>query len=298
MSKKTRVTSIVIFSVILIILLLGIVLLGKPGPRPESLSETMKDAVLHESMRVSLFGIKDVNPGLISAYIVTGIISLFAIICRIFVIPRFKEIPGKFQLFLETLVGLFRGLAKGNSPEKNKVLSAYIFAAGVYIFVGTIFELIGVQVITTSGASISLPAPLSDINAAIAMGCGSYLFILIGGITNNGFHGLLGTIKEFSLPLSMSFRLFGALLSGALVTELVYYTMGLSFVLPVLVGVLFTLLHALIQAYVLTLLVSIFYGEVSEKKPEKPKKKKRKKNDKNETSIQDQKSTITPEVSK
>ena len=63
----------------------------------------------------------------------------------------------------------------------------------------------------------------------------------------------------------MSFRLFGALLSGALVTELVYYYSNLSYVLPVLVGLLFTLLHALIQAYVLTLLTSIFYGEVSEK---------------------------------
>ena len=69
---------------------------------------------------------------------------------------------------------------------------------------------------------------------------------------------------EFSLPISMSFRLFGALLSGLLVTELVYYSLSLSFVLPVFVGVMFTLLHALIQTYVLTTLVSIFYGEVTE----------------------------------
>jgi len=62
----------------------------------------------------------------------------------------------------------------------------------------------------------------------------------------------------------MSFRLFGALLSGLLVTELVYYYIHLSFVLPVVVGVLFTLLHALIQAYVLTMLTALFYGEVSE----------------------------------
>ena len=73
------------------------------------------------------------------------------------------------------------------------------------------------------------------------------------------------TLKDFSLPISMSFRLFGALLSGALVTELVYYYLALSFVLPVIVGVLFTLLHALIQAYVLTMLTSLFYGEVTEK---------------------------------
>lgn len=92
----------------------------------------------------------------------------------------------------------------------------------------------------------------------------SYLVILSGGIAANKLRGAANTLKDFSLPISMSFRLFGALLSGLLVTELVYYSLSLSFVLPVFVGVMFTLLHALIQTYVLTTLVSIFYGEVTE----------------------------------
>ena len=306
MSKKRRIVSIVVFAVIILAILAGIYLLGKPQPKAEDLRETMRDAVLHEYMKVSLFGIKDVNPSLISAFAVTGILTVFALICRIFVIPRFTEIPGKFQMVLEALVDYFRNLGKTNSPEKHKLLSAYVFTAGVYIFVGTMFELFGIQAITTSGVSISLPAPLADINGAIAMGCMSYLFILFGGIANNGIHGFLGTIKEFSLPLSMSFRLFGALLSGALVTELVYYASFLSYGVPVIVGVLFTLLHALIQAYVLTLLVSIFYGEVSEKKLQKPKKRKRKSKAiaatdntaENNTEVNTENSTITPEVSK
>ena len=118
--------------------------------------------------------------------------------------------------------------------------------------------------VTTTGNSVALPAPLSDINGAIMMGCTSYLFIMTGGIAANGVKGIFKTLKEYSLPISMSFRLFGALLSGALVTELVYHYTALSYVLPVLVGVMFTCLHALIQAYVLTMLVSLFYGEVSE----------------------------------
>ena len=77
---------------------------------------------------------------------------------------------------------------------------------------------------------------------------------------------------ELSLLLSTIFRLFGALLSGLLVTELVYYYFALSFVLPVAVAVAFTLLHALIQAYVLTTLTALFYGEMSE--PIRPKEKK------------------------
>ena len=52
----------------------------------------------------------------------------------------------------------------------------------------------------------------------------------------------------------------------------------LSFVLPVIVGVLFTLLHAVIQTYVLSTLVSVFYGEAVEPKPEKIKNKKKRVN--------------------
>ena len=118
--------------------------------------------------------------------------------------------------------------------------------------------------VTTDETSIALPAPLADINGAIMMGCLSYLVILSGGIAGNGMRGVGKTLKDFSLPISMSFRLFGALLSGMLVTELVYFYISLSFVLPVVVGVLFTLLHALIQTYVRTMLTSVFYGEVTE----------------------------------
>jgi F-type H+-transporting ATPase subunit a len=80
------------------------------------------------------------------------------------------------------------------------------------------------------------------------------------------------------------------LLSGALVTELVYYYTGLSYVLPVLVGVLFTLLHALIQAYVLTMLCSLFYGQVSDNTPKPPKEKKERRKDtkKRQTVVKDE----------
>lgn len=273
MSKKRKIISLAVWLSLVFASLIG-VFLADGMENSESVREIMRDAVLHESNKISLFGLLEVNPAVISAFTVTGILLVFALIVRIFVIPKFKRIPGKFQLLLEELVRFFDGLAKSNSPHRNAFLGAYIFAAGVYIFVGTIFELFGVQAVTTHGYPMALPAPLSDINAAIALGCMSYLAILSGGIAANGIKGVGKTLKEFSLPISMSFRLFGALLSGLLVTELVYYYSTLSFVLPVVVAVLFTLLHALIQTYVLTMLTSLFYGEVSEVHAPKPKKNK------------------------
>lgn len=255
-----------------LLLLAGALFAGSPG-RAETVKETMRDAVLHDVNRIGLFGLKEVNPGLISAFTVTLILLLAAAGIRIFVIPKFRYRPGKFQMLLEEAVGLFSGMAKGSSPHRCGFLGAYIFAAGAYIFVGTLFELLGLQALTVHGSPITLPAPLSDVNAAIAMGTFSYLVILSGGVAVNGVKGVGKTLKEFSLPISMSFRLFGALLSGLLVTELVYYYVSLSFVLPVIVGVLFTLLHALIQTYVLTMLTALYYGEVSEPSPPKEKKK-------------------------
>ncbi len=259
----------------IVLIVVGIILLWPPGAKHQTIKEVMKDGVLHEDNKMSLFGL-EVNPALISAYTVTAILLLIAALIRIFAIPKFKTVPGKLQCVIEKLVEFFSDMAHANSHHRPRFVGAYIFSAGIYIFFGTLFELFGVQWLTTDGVSVSLPAPLSDINAAIAMGVMSYIIILGAGIICGGFRGALGVLKDFSLPISMSFRLFGALISGLLVTELVYYYVSLSFVLPVIVGVLFTLLHAIVQTYVLATLVSIFYGEAVEPKPKKVKIKKAK----------------------
>ena len=274
--KKGTTVFLILWIALIVLLLAAIFLIGLPKEHAESIKEAMKDGVLHETNKISLFGLIDVNPALISAYIVTGVLLLSAALIRIFALPHFKEVPGKFQSVIEKLVEFFNDMAKGHSPHKTPFVAAYIFSAGVYIFFSTLFELFGIQAVTTQGHSVALPAPLADINAAIAMGVLSYLVILFAGIIVNGLKGGLSVLKDFSLPISMSFRLFGALLSGMLVTELVYYYAMLSFVLPVIVGVLFTLLHAVIQTYVLATLVSVFYGEAVE-----PKKKKEKVKQKN-----------------
>lgn len=261
LNKKFIITVSVVAIVLVALLAAAIVIAAKP--RSGEISDELTDAVLHEEKKISLFG-WEVNPAAISALIVTAILLIFAVCVRVFAVPRFKEVPGKFQLVIEKVVDFFDNMARTNSPHSNGFLSCYIFSAGCYIFVGTLFELFGVQAVATNGYSVSLPAPLSDVNAAIAMGCMSYLVIFFGGIIKTRVRGFLLALKEFSLPISMSFRLFGALLSGLLVTELVYYTISLSIVLPVIVGVLFTLLHALIQTYVLVVLTATYFGEVTE----------------------------------
>ena len=274
--KSKRMIFLAVWLSMIAVITVAIILLLPPEEKHETIRELMRDGVLHEHNKMSFFGLK-VNPAVISAYTVTAILLIAAALIRIFAIPRFKTVPGKFQSIIEKLVEFFTDMANKNSHHKPRFVGAYIFSAGVYIFFSTLFELFGMQWITTDGVSVSLPAPISDINAAISLGVLSYAVILGAGIINGGVRGALGVLKDFSLPISMSFRLFGALLSGLLVTELVYYYIGLSFVLPIIVAVMFTLLHAAIQTYVLATLVSIFYGEAVEPKPKKQKTTKEKK---------------------
>ena len=270
--KKRTAAVVVALIIFCAVVLIGAFLAADPDRRRESVNELMNNAVLHETDGIDLFGIMTVNPSVVSAYIVTAMLLLIAALIRIFAVPRFTYVPGAFQSIVEKCVEFFDDTAKKNSPHHNSFLSAYIFSAGLYIFFGTIFELFGIQAVNANGISVSLPAPLSDINAALSLGCLSYLVILGGGIVHSGLKGAGSVLKDFSLPVSMSFRMFGALLSGLLVTELVYYTISLSIVLPVAVGLMFTVLHALVQTYVLITLTSVFYGEAAE--PRKNKKTK------------------------
>ncbi|MBO4500702.1 MAG: F0F1 ATP synthase subunit A [Clostridia bacterium] len=269
--KGKRVVFLIVWLSLIAALVTAIFVIGLSKGESESIREVMRDGVLHDKNKVSFLGLA-VNPAVISAYAVTAILLFAALLIRIFAIPRFKTVPGKFQAVLEKAVDFFYDMAKGNCSRRVFFAGAYIFSAGIYIFFGTLFELFGAQAVSTSGGSITLPAPLADINGALAMGVLSFLVILGAGLFTNGPKGALRVLKDFSLPISMSFRLFGALLSGLLVTELVYYYTALNFVVPVLVGVIFTLLHAVIQSYVLTILVSIFYGEAVEHLKKRDKK--------------------------
>ena len=66
---------LVIWAVVVLLLLTGALLAG-PQDRSESVQEAMRDAVLHSVNRISLFGLKTVNPGMISAFVVTAACSL------------------------------------------------------------------------------------------------------------------------------------------------------------------------------------------------------------------------------
>ncbi len=210
-----------------------------------------------------------VNPSFRTAFYLTLLVLVFALVFRFLIFPRFKKVPGTFQALIEKACETVEGIAKENSPRSYGFLGAFSFASWIYIGLGTLCEILGIRAI------------LVDLNACIALAVTAYTIMLVGGIRFNRFRGAGSVLKDFSLLLSMSFRLFGSMIGGLLITALVYHYIALSIGIPVIVGVVFTLFHAVIQSYVYTLLTAMFYGEAAEERTidssrfKEPKKKKK-----------------------
>lgn len=226
-----------------------------------TLGETLKHAMLPE--KINLLGMS-VGPSFFSAIFTTAIILLLCLLIRIFVIPKFKNVPGKMQMCLEGIVNFFDNIVNDSTHKYKGFLAPYIFTAACYICLGTLIEMLGIRPV------------MSDINACIGMALFTYLQLVVYSFINRGpIKGLMHSVQEFTIAISFSFRLFGSILSGLLIMELVYSYLWLSFVVPAFLSVIFTLFHAFIQSYVFAMLSALFLGDaIGEKNEILPKKKK------------------------
>ena len=96
MSKKRKIISLAVLGVLLLASLALSLLLGKGGAK-ESLQTIMRDAVLHEDNKISLFGLMDVNPAVVSGFIVTGVLLVLAALAVITIALGCVILFGKFD---------------------------------------------------------------------------------------------------------------------------------------------------------------------------------------------------------
>ena len=119
-----------IFTVVWITLIVGLLAaVIAAGPalgrgESESIREVMRDLVFHDSNKMRFFGLQ-VNPAVISAYAVTGVLLFATLLIRIFEVPRFKTVPGKFQAVLEKAVDFSGGMAEERASRWVTFVPAY-----------------------------------------------------------------------------------------------------------------------------------------------------------------------------
>jgi F-type H+-transporting ATPase subunit a len=205
----------------------------------------------------------------ITASAVVALILLFALIVRVFCIPRWrkKRSPGALQTVLESVVGMFEREGQDAVGHNAKYLAPWYLGCCGLIFFGTLTELFGFR------------PPLTDMNVTLALGASTFVFMIVFGVKEKKakFFGrykiVIPILTDAVVPVSMALRLFGSVFSGYVIMHLIYSATDaiqiggvapLAVGLPALALILTTLFHAFIQTYVFMMLSYAFVSETTE----------------------------------
>ena len=240
-----------------------------------SISEELQEKIFPHNIIEK--GIFVVNDSVFSGFIVVVALLLVALILRLTIIRKWKTTPTGGQMFLEWLVSFFDKSADEMTEDYGGLMGPYTLGAAAYICCGVLVELFGLR-----------PA-IADIGACVSLALCTFLFIHTLGFHKNKARRLLhflnpiNIVTDLSVPVSMTFRLFGSILSGMVIMDMIYilvegiWYIGLPLILPAVLTPLFTLFHAFIQSYVFASLTLTFVQEAIETPPKKPKRRKDKK---------------------
>ena len=160
-------------------------------------------------------GLFAVNDSVISGFIVVAVILLAALIMRLTIIRKWKTTPTGGQMFLEWLVCTFDKQAEDSTENYASFMGPYTFGAAAYICCGVLVELFGLR-----------PA-MADVGACLSLALCTFLFIHTLGFVKKKHRRLLhylnpiNIITDIAVPVSMTVRLFGSILSGMVIMELV-----------------------------------------------------------------------------
>lgn len=227
------------------------------GTEKPPMGEIVADEVFPHTV-FTLFGY-DISMAVLSVWITTFVLICFAIIFRFVIFPRFKTVPTGFQAFIEWIVGAFAGMSKENVHGYSKALGPYVFAMAAFICIGTLTEMLGIR------------PPNADVNVCIALAICTFILIHFYGFRHKKakylgkYKILIPLLTDIAVPVSMTFRMFGSILSGFLMMALINNVLApLTPVLPAFASLLFTCFHALIQSYVFAVLSLSFVAEAIE----------------------------------
>lgn len=175
--------------------------------------------------------------------------------------------PTGLVLFLEILVNMTEATVTQTMGLRNLDFAPFVGAMALYLAGANLFGLIG------------LAAPTSDINVTLALACFAMWMMIRTGCK---FHGLGGTLRnmffgefpwlfplevvsQLARPISLAFRLFGVILSGELLLQLIKN--ALRWASPLVVPFLqiyFDLFEGLIQVMIFVMLAMVWTSMLTE----------------------------------
>jgi F-type H+-transporting ATPase subunit a len=202
----------------------------------------------------------DVGQSMLVAWGAVVFLILAAAALRIWVIPRFKDVPGRFQLLIELMVDGIRSYTHSNLHQGAETLAPYVLTVALYIISMGTAELFGFR---AAMADLSMTAGLAIISFALIFGYAFKYRGVWGTIKSFGhpkpFMAPITIITELVKPLSLSCRMFGNMLGGMIIMELLYIVCAP--IIPAFFAIYFDLFHMLMQTYIFLTLTMAFIQE-------------------------------------
>ena len=187
-----------------------------------------------------------------------------------------KTVPKGKQVIAETIVGWIYKYTRDNMGKENEHFAPYIGTIFSFILVGSSLGLLGLRPTT------------ADLNVTAALAVMTFFLIQANAIKTLGVRGRLSEmcdpypfmfplklLEEFTLPVSLTLRLFGNILGGVIVVDLwmhlMEYLSGLLTSVPFLRAVtvlplngFFDMFEPVIQTYIFSMLTMVFLSNAME----------------------------------
>lgn len=215
---------------------------------------------------MKLFGKEIFVPdSIVNSFIVGIILTVFAIVAN----KKFKNVdkskkPEGFQNFVEVIVELVSNLTLMIMGEEMFYFMPYIGTLVLYLLVANLFGLLG------------FTPPTSDYSVTATLALMTFSLVEFYRAKTKGFVGFfksfteplplltpLNVIDEFANPISLSFRLFGNILSGVIIMGLVYNALG--YFAPIItpwMHAYFDVFSGVLQTFIFAMLTMIFITNV------------------------------------
>lgn len=231
------------------------------------------------------FVIPGTNIEITETLVIGWIIILIVFLLCLFLTRNLKKIPEtKSQVVAEMFVNFVNNMVRGTMGDKFMKFAPYIATLLVYSVLGGTISLFGLRAMT------------SDFNTTLCWALMTFSLITFYKIKTNGFLGYLKSftepiklltplnlISEAAIPVSMSFRLFGNVAGGTVITALLYQALGalskalhISFEIgpfnlaltqlfvPAVLSIYFDLFSACVQAYIFAMLTMVNISAATE----------------------------------
>lgn len=196
---------------------------------------------------------------IVNTWFIMLVLIVLAIIARI-KLRDFKEVPTGFQNLVEAVVETFDNFATNTLGQKLAYISPWFFMVFVFILSSSLFSIFGLR------------APTADWATTFALAFASFSLMILMGIKHRKGEYLktffsphpiffpLNLVGELAKPVSLSFRLFGNMLSGTIILTLYYGLTPLfvQFGIPALLHAFFDVIFGAIQTYIFVIL-SLMY---------------------------------------